>query len=74
MSITDLANLLKLPATERAKLAIALWESLTDTKREGEFELQAAQRVELDRRWEQHLADPGSAIPWEEVRRQLNHN
>ena len=25
------------------------------------------QKAELDRRWAEHLADPASAIPWEEV-------
>jgi putative addiction module component (TIGR02574 family) len=50
---------------------MALWESLTDQERESELELSSDQKAELDRRWDEHLANPGSAIPWEEVRRKL---
>jgi putative addiction module component (TIGR02574 family) len=71
MSPTDLAELLRLPADERAELAIALWESLTDEARDAELELGPEERAELDRRWAEHLADPSSAIPWHEVQRKL---
>jgi putative addiction module component (TIGR02574 family) len=71
MSPTDVAELLKLPAGERADLAIALWESLTDGHRDAELELGTEERAELDRRWAEHLADPQSAIPWAEIRRKL---
>jgi putative addiction module component (TIGR02574 family) len=71
MPSSNLANLLKLPADERAELAMALWESLTDRERESELELSSDQQAELDRRWAEHVANPGSAIPWEEVRRKL---
>lgn len=71
MSLPDLAELLKLPADERAELAIALWESLSDEERHAELELSAEQRAELDRRLAEDEADPGSAIPWSEVRRKL---
>ena len=71
MASSNLANLLKLPADERAELAMALWESLTDQQRESEFQLTAEQQGELDRRWADHLANPDSAITWEEVRRRL---
>jgi putative addiction module component (TIGR02574 family) len=71
MSSSNLANLLKLPADERAELAMALWDSLTDQERESELELSSDQKAELDRRWAEHLANPESAIPWEEVRRKL---
>jgi putative addiction module component (TIGR02574 family) len=66
-----LAAILKLPAKDRVQLAMALWESLTDAEREAEFVLTPEQEAELDRRLEEHLANPGSAIPWEEVRRKL---
>jgi len=71
MASTNLANLLKLPAGERAELAMALWESLSERERESELELTPEQEAELDRRWADHLANPESAIPWEDVRRKL---
>lgn len=36
MLSNTLAELLKLSAGERAEIAMALWESLTDTEREAE--------------------------------------
>jgi putative addiction module component (TIGR02574 family) len=71
MSPTDLAELLKLPPGERADLAITLWESLTDDERAAELKLMREERAELDRRWAEHLANPGSAVPWHVVRRKL---
>ena len=71
MQSSPLAQLLKLPAGDRAELAMALWVSLTETEREGELELTDEQRAELDRRWAEHVENPGSAIPWSEVRRKL---
>ena len=50
---------------------MALWESLTDAEREGELALTDEQRAELDRRWAEHVENPGSAVPWSEVRRKL---
>ena len=66
-----LTKLLELPATERVDIAMALWDSLTPAEQETEFELTPAQRAELDRRLAEHIADPASAIPWDEVRRKL---
>ena len=71
MAPNPLVELLKLPAGDRAELAIALWESLTDVERDAELELGPDERTELDRRWAEHLAEPGSAVPWPEVRRKL---
>ena len=71
MQSSPLSQLLKLPAGDRAELAMALWESLTDAERDGELALTDEQRAELDRRWAEHLENPGSAIPWSEVRRKL---
>jgi putative addiction module component (TIGR02574 family) len=71
MTFSPLSQLLRLPAGDRAELAIALWESLSDSEREGEFELTDEQRAELDRRWAEHIENPGSAIPWSAVRRKL---
>jgi putative addiction module component (TIGR02574 family) len=71
MASSPLSQLLKLPAGDRAELAIALWESLSDVERAGAVELTDSQRAELDRRWAEHLENPDSAIPWSEVRRKL---
>ena len=51
MPSSPLTELLKLPAGDRAELAMALWESLTDAEREGGIELSDTDRAELDRRW-----------------------
>ena len=66
-----LTKLLELPATERADIAMALWDSLTPGEQEAEFDLTPEQRAELDRRLAEHIADPASAIPWAEVRQKL---
>jgi putative addiction module component (TIGR02574 family) len=71
MASSPLSQLLKLPAGDRADLAIALWESLSDAERESSFELTDEQRVELDRRWAEHVKNPDSGVPWSEVRRKL---
>jgi putative addiction module component (TIGR02574 family) len=71
MSSNTLSELLKLPPGERAELAMALWESLTDAEREVELALTTEQEAELDRRWSEHLKNPSSAASWSEVRRKL---
>ena len=71
MPTSPLSELLKLPASDRAELAMALWDSLTDAERDAELELTEGQRAELDRRWADHVANPESAIPWSEVRAKL---
>ena len=72
MEFSTLSQLLKLPAGDRAELAMALWESLSDQEREEELVFTEEQAAELDRRWAEHLANPGSAVPWSEVRRKLS--
>ena len=66
-----LTKLLELPATERVEIAMALWDSLSPAEQEAEFDLTPEQRAELDRRLAEHIADPASAISWDEVRRKL---
>ena len=74
MSPNSFSQLLKLPAGDRAELAMALWESLSDAERDAELALTPEQEAELDRRWADHLANPGNAIPWEQVRRKIERN
>ena len=50
---------------------MALWDSLTDAEREGELHLTDEQQADLDRRWVEHLENPGSAVPWSDVRSKL---
>lgn len=71
MPSSPLTELLKLPAGDRVDLAMALWDSLSDGEREAQLVLTDEQRVELDRRWAEHVANPGSAIPWADVRVKL---
>ena len=71
MPASPLSELLKLPAEDRADLAMALWESLTEGKRDEALTLTDDERTELDRRWTEHTEHPGSAVPWSEVRRKL---
>ncbi len=66
-----LAELLKLPASERVEIAMAMWASLSDAERDAELALTPEQEAELDLRLAEHIANPDSAIPWEEVRRKL---
>lgn len=65
------AVLLKLSAANRADLAMALWDSLSDQDRDAAGELSDQEKAELDRRWAEHVANPASAIPWSETRRKL---
>ncbi len=63
--------LLKLPSNERADLAMALWESLDEADREASVDLTPELAAELDRRLAEHIADPSTGIPWEEVRKKF---
>jgi putative addiction module component (TIGR02574 family) len=66
-----LAELLKLSASDRVEIVMALWESLSETERAGQLALTLEQEAELDRRLAEHIANPASAVPWNEVRRKL---
>ena len=66
-----IASLLKLPAGERADLALALWESLDEPARQDAVGLTPAEAAELKRRLAEHEADPTTAVPWLEVRKKL---
>ncbi len=71
MASISLDELLKLPAAERVEIALALWDSLEDGELDALVPLTEDQKAELDRRLVEHEQNPGSAIPWEQVRRDL---
>jgi putative addiction module component (TIGR02574 family) len=71
MAPDTLTQLLKLSTSERADLAMALWASLDDASRGAELALSPEQIAELDRRFAEHQANPGTAKPWSEVERKL---
>ena len=73
MAPNTLSELLKLPPADRAELAMALWASLDDTSREAELALTPERVAELDRRFAEHQADPGSARSWAEVEKTLRN-
>lgn len=69
MSEISVSDLLHLSVAERIQLVEDLWDSIA-TEPEA-MELTQAQKEELDRRMAEHKSDPGSAIPWEDVRARL---
>jgi putative addiction module component (TIGR02574 family) len=71
MASISLDDLLKLPPAQRVEIALALWDSLADAELDALVPLTEDQKAELDRRLATHEQDPGSAIPWEQVRRDL---
>ena len=59
-----------LPLPERIELVEALWDSIAD---EGyEPPVTPAQAAELERRLEEHRANPTSAVPWAQVKADLD--
>jgi putative addiction module component (TIGR02574 family) len=66
-----LAELLKLSARDRIEIVMTLWESLSETERAAQFALTPEQKAELDHRLAEHIANPASAVAWDEVRRKL---
>jgi putative addiction module component (TIGR02574 family) len=71
MASISLDDLLKLPPAERVEIALALWDSLEDAQLDALVPLTDEQKTELDHRLPEHEKNPGSAIPWEQVRRDL---
>ena len=64
-----LEQALKLPISERIRLADDLYESVNGTKRT--VRLTDVQLAELERRLEAHQKHPEDAIPWQQVRDRL---
>ena len=62
-------EVMKLSTAEKIELVRELWESIPPG--EEAFELTPEQIQEIERRIAEHERDPGSAVPWEEVRERL---
>lgn len=73
MATYSLDEILKLPPQERIEIAQAIWESVSDEDLDAAFVLSPELKQELDRRWAEHVADPDSAIPWEQVKKRLRN-
>jgi putative addiction module component (TIGR02574 family) len=69
MSKISIDQLKDLSVLERIQLAEELWDSIVDQPET--LPLTEAQREEIQRRLDEHAADPASVIPWDEVRKQL---
>jgi putative addiction module component (TIGR02574 family) len=62
-----------LPAREQVELVDEILEGLpVEEEPDAGPNLSSAQIAELERRMAEHLADPDSAIPWSEVKRDIN--
>jgi putative addiction module component (TIGR02574 family) len=63
----------QLTAREQVELVDEILEGLPEGEEtEAGPSLSPTQVAELDRRMAEHLADPNSAIPWSEVKREIN--
>lgn len=63
-------QLRRLPLEKRLELIRALWESLGEDAHEH-FPIPDDIVAQAERDFQEHLADPGSSIPWEIVRARL---
>jgi putative addiction module component (TIGR02574 family) len=69
VSSVPIKELLQLSIAERIQLVEDLWDSIAAEP--AALELTDKQRAELDRRLDDHAANPESGHPWEEVRERL---
>ena len=65
---SEFEALFKLPVAERLQLVEDLWDSIA---RDSDPPISDEIRQELKRRQAEFDADPGSAIPWEDVKKRL---
>ena len=63
----------RLSVAERLQLVEDIWDSIADEAQDAPNVLpfSEAQLAEVRRRQDEHARDPGSAIPWEQVRAEL---
>lgn len=69
--VYDLAALRKLTVAERLELIDALWESVAAEAPGEALPVTPALASELEHRWAEYKANPGSARSWEDVRADL---
>jgi putative addiction module component (TIGR02574 family) len=62
-------QLRQLPLEKRLEIIEALWESVEQEL--GPVPISDEFADELDRRYEEHLADPSTSVPWEQVRAEM---
>lgn len=62
------SELMKLTPAERIELVQDLWDSIEEHELPP---LSDEEKEELDRRFAEHLRDPGSALKWEDVKARL---
>jgi putative addiction module component (TIGR02574 family) len=73
MTPKTLEELMKLSPDEREELVTRDWENYVDDDPEAEFEHETPEFfAELRRRSAEARANPGSGIPWSEVKRKLD--
>jgi putative addiction module component (TIGR02574 family) len=63
----------RLSLAERLELVEDIWDSIAEEvqQRPDALPLSDAQLAEVRRRRDEHRRDPGSAVPWEQVREEL---
>lgn len=65
------AELFKLTAAERIQLAEDLWDSVAANSNDDVTPLSEVQLAEVARRVREHITNPSTAVPWEDVRARL---
>jgi len=66
----EFQHLEKLSLAERIQLVEDLWDSIAQTSGES-LPVPEWQKAELERRRQEYLRNPESAIPWSEVKRSI---
>lgn len=69
MAKIDMDAIMRLSVAERVRLVQDIWDTLQPTAED--LPLTEEQKEVLDRRLEEHQADPDSALTWDEVKTRL---
>ena len=67
----DFEALRSLSVAERLQLVGDLWDSIAQDAPDEALPMTCELAAELDRRVAEHESNPGSAIPWEDVRAEI---